>query len=321
MQEVSVIIPNYNGKAYLETCLDALRVQTLGELPVLLVDNGSTDGSLELVRDQYPWVRLISLPENYGFCKAVNEGILLAKTPYVILLNNDTQVLPDFAEQLLRGIKARPRAFSCAAQMIQFHDHSRLDGAGDFYNALGWAFARGQGRSPARYRREDRIFAACAGAAIYRRPYLQQIGLLDEAHFAYLEDLDLGYRARIAGYENWYLPQAKVYHVGSGTSLSRYNEFKISHSSRNNVYLIWKNMPLLQWILNLPFLLLGFGIKLLFFTVKGYGKLYAQGLKKGFGMTRQPENRSKKVRFRWKNLGHYCTIQLELWVNLFRRLL
>ena len=151
--------------------------------------------------------------------------------------------------------------------------------------------------------------------------YLRQTGLFDEEHFVYLEDLDLGYRARIAGYENWYLPEARVYHVGSGTSGSRYNEFKIRYSSRNNIYMIWKNMLLFQWILNLPFLLIGFGVKLLFFWKKGYGKEYAAGIKNGFALIRKPENRGKKVKFRWRNLKNYVRIQVELWVNLVRRFL
>ena len=319
MQEVSVIIPNYNGVPYLETCLDALKGQTFQGFSVILVDNGSADGSVDLVRNKYSWVKLIDLPENYGFCRAVNEGIRVSETPYVILLNNDTEVFPDFVEQLLKGIKERPAAFSCASKMIQAQDRTKVDDAGNFYSAFGWAFARGKGKDISKYGKPDRIFAACAGAAIYRMEYLNQTGLLDEEHFAYLEDLDLGYRARIAGYENWYLPEAKVYHVGSGTSGSRYNEFKIRYSSRNNVYLIHKNMPLFQWILNLPLLAVGFGIKTLFFAMKGYGREYLAGIKNGFSISYKKENHGKKVRFRWKNFGNYCRIQIELWANLFRR--
>ena len=319
MQEVSVIIPNYNGVPYLETCLDALKGQTFQGFSVILVDNGSADGSVDLVRNKYSWVKLIDLPENYGFCRAVNEGIRVSETPYVILLNNDTEVFPDFVEQLLKGIKERPTAFSCASKMIQAQDRTKVDDAGNFYSAFGWAFARGKGKDISKYGKPDRIFAACAGAAIYRMEYLNQTGLLDEEHFAYLEDLDLGYRARIAGYENWYLPEAKVYHVGSGTSGSRYNEFKIRYSSRNNVYLIHKNMPLFQWILNLPLLAVGFGIKTLFFAMKGYGREYLAGIKNGFSISYKKENHGKIVSFRWNNVGNYCRIQIELWANLFRR--
>lgn len=320
MFKVAVVIPNYNGIQYLETCFNALREQTFSDFQIILVDNGSGDGSLELVRKSYPEVQILPLPENLGFCRAVNEGIRRAEAEYVILLNNDTQVFPDFVEQLYLGIRSHEKAFSAGAMMIQAHDHGKLDAAGDFYSAFGWAFARGKGKSPGGFTRPCRVFAVCAGAAIYRMEVLRKIGLFDEEHFAYLEDVDIGYRARLYGYENWYCPEAKVYHVGSGTSGSRYNQFKIRYSSRNNVYLIHKNMPVFQKILNLPFLAAGFGIKLLFFASKGYGREYAAGIKNGFALGRKPENRGKKIKFHWKYLGNYLKIQVELWINLFRRL-
>lgn len=320
MGEVSVVIPNYNGIQYLETCLEALKAQTMQDFRIILVDNGSSDGSLDLVREKYPQVEIAALPENFGFCRAVNEGIRRAETPYVILLNNDTRVFPDFVEKLYQGVASRPGAFSGGAMMIQAHDHGKLDAAGDYYSALGWGFARGKGKNPENFTSPCRVFAVCAGAAIYRREEFLERGLFDEEHFAYLEDMDVGYRARIAGRENWYLPEARVYHVGSGTSGSRYNLFKIRYSSRNNVYLLYKNMPVLQILLNLPFLILGFGTKLLFFAAKGYGREYAAGIRNGFSLCRKKENREKKVKFRWKNLKNYLKIQLELWINLFRRL-
>ena len=231
---------------------------------VIVVDNGSTDGSRELIREKYPWAELLCLEENTGFCGAVNRGIQAAEEPYVILLNNDTEAEPDFIRELLEGIGRHRRAFACGAKMLQAHSPELLDDAGDFYSALGWAAARGKGKPEAEYSREEKIFSACAGAAIYRRKVLLGLGLFDEEHFAYLEDLDICYRARLHGYENWYLPKARVRHVGSGTSGSRYNLFKVRYSSRNNIYLIWKNMPLFQILLNLPFLLAGFGAKFFF---------------------------------------------------------
>ena len=154
-----------------------------------------------------------------------------------------------------------------------------------------------------------------AGAAIYRKKVFEKIGYFDEEHFAYLEDIDVGYRARIFGYENWYVPAALVYHVGSGTSGSRYNQFKTRYSSRNNIYLIYKNMPVLQIILNLPFLVPGFGMKILFFSQKGMGREYVAGIKNGF----QISHRNKKVKFHMRNLGRYARIQLELWWNIIYR--
>ena len=314
MKKVSVIIPNYNGMQYVKRCLDSLMAQTLKDWEILFIDNGSADGSRELVEKEYPLVRVIALPENLGFCGAVNIGIRAATAPYVVLLNNDTEAEPEFLQELYDGIRRKPRAFSGGAMMLQFHNREKIDDAGNFYNALGWAFALGKGKPAADYNKERKIFSACGGAAIYRKDLLEELGYFDEEHFAYLEDTDIGYRAQIAGYENWYFPKAKVYHVGSGTSGSRYNQFKIRYSSRNNIYMIYKNMPILQIVLNMPLLVAGFTVKLLFFSFKGYGREYAAGIKNGFSICKK-----NKVRFQWKHMGNYCRIQIQLWVNLIRR--
>ena len=313
--EVSVVIPIFYGIAFLDSVLASLEGQTLNNFEVILVDNGSTDGSCSFVTANYPWVHLIELSENFGFCGAVNAGIRASKAPYVLLLNNDTEVKEDFVEEMLAAIRRHKNAFSCGARMVQYHDRDKLDDVGNYYCALGWSFARGRGKDIHAYETEDKIFSACAGAAIYRKKILEKIGYFDEEHFAYLEDTDIGYRARIYGYENWYAPKAIVYQVGSGTSGSRYNQIKTRYSSRNNIYLIYKNMPLLQIILNLPFLAAGFLIKFLFFAVKGMGKEYAAGIKNGFSISMK----NKKVPFRIKHLPNYCKIQLELWSNIIRR--
>ncbi len=319
MKETAIIIPNYNGMQYLETCLSSLEKQTCREFSIYLVDNGSTDQSRSYVSAHFPEVQWIQLDQNYGFSRAVNEGIRRTREPYVILLNNDTQAEERFVEEMLEGIRRHPKAFSAGAKMLSWQERDKIDDAGNYYNMLGWAFARGKGKPETGYQKEQKVFAACAGAAIYRRSLLEKTGLFDEEHFAYLEDLDIGYRARILGYENWFLPRARVYHVGSGTSGSRYNLFKIRYSSRNNVYLIYKNMPLLQLIFNLPALCLGFLVKLVFFASKGYGREYAAGIKNGFSISRKKENRAKKVRFSPGHLWNYLCIQWELFVSIFRR--
>ncbi len=311
---VSVVVPNYNGIAFVERCFKAL-IKDAPKAELLLVDNGSTDGSRELTARRFPQVRIIALKENCGFCRAANEGMKAASSPYVILLNNDTEVLPGFTKALVSALQLEPRAFSAGAKMIQLHHPEKIDDAGNFYCALGWAFARGKDKSVEYYEEPDEIFAACGGAVIYRKAVLERIGYLDESHFAYLEDIDLGWRAKTAGWKNIYAPEAKVLHVGSGTSGSRYNEFKVSLSSRNSIYLAYKNMPALQLFINLPFLLAGFGIKYLFFVKKGFGKTYRKGLKEGLLMCR----REKKVKFCWKNLPCYGKIQLELWMNIGKR--
>ena len=285
----TIIIPNYNGLSFLGPCLEALKHQTVHDFKVLVVDNGSTDGSVQWLREQ--GIPSIFLDHNTGFPGAVNVGIRAADTPYVLLLNNDTAAEPRFVEFLERAIGRSETIFSVSSRVLQMHRPELLDDAGDMFSVMGWAYQRGVGREMKRYDRPCRIFSACAAAAIYRREVFEKIGYFDEAHFAYLEDIDIGYRARLFGYDNVYCPEALVRHVGSGTSGSKYNPFKVKLAARNNIYLNYKNMPLLQLIFNLPALCLGFLVKLVFFASKGYGREYAAGIKNGFSISRKKENR------------------------------
>ena len=305
--KVSVVIPNYNGKRFLAACLKAL-LSDAPEAELLVVDNGSADGSRELAEREFPGARLIALDKNYGFPRAVNEGIRAASRPYVILLNNDTEVLPGFTDALADALEADGRAFSAQAKLISLQDPERIDDAGNYYCALGWAFARGKDRPAACYEKPGAVFAACAGAAAYRRELFEKIGSFDEAHFAYLEDIDVGWRARIAGYRNLYVPSAKVLHAGSGTSGSKYNSFKVKLAARNNVYLNYKNMPLFQLVLNALPIGLGMAVKFGFFKKIGFAKDYAEGVKEGFATA----GKCRKVPFRWKNFFHYVGIEAEL---------
>lgn len=313
----TVVIPNYNGIKYIEKCL-----RSLAEEPahIIVVDNGSVDGSREVVQEKFPEAELICLDHNYGFCKAVNLGIAGSKTKYVVLLNNDTKVQRGFIKALERPMDRYPEIFSGSAQMRNLHQPELIDDAGDYYCALGWAFARGKDQPRQNYKKGCRIFSACGGAAIYRKKILDEIGFMDENHFAYLEDVDLGYRARIFGYENLYIPEAVVYHAGSGVSGSRHNKFKVDLTSKNSVYLIYKNMPIIQVLLNLPLLCAGFMLKFLFFTKIGMGVDYLKGLWRGVRLCSSPEGRTHKVRYQRERLKNYIWIQLELWRNIWYRL-
>ena len=255
----TVVIPNYNGIKYMENCMKALEKETSTKYHICVVDNGSSDGSREWVEENCPYARVIALGENTGFCGAVNEGIKASKTPYVILLNNDTEVEYGFVKALEDALEQEKKSFSVSAKMVDLYDKKVLDGAGDLYCAFGWAFALGKGKPvKGNYEKVQEIFSACGGAAIYRKEVLDEIGIFDRNHFAYLEDCDLGYRAQIFGYRNYYTPHAVVNHAGSGVSGSKHNEFKVNLSSQNSVYLIYKNMPVLQVMINLPFLIPGF---------------------------------------------------------------
>lgn len=310
--KATVIIPNYNGIQYIEACLDSLKAQSIPDVPVIVVDNASADGSPECIEKKYPWVQLIRLDQNFGFCRAVNEGIRAAQTEYVILMNNDMTADPEFVRSLLRRITSNPKMFSCQALMLQMDHPDRIDSAGDFYAATGWAFTRGKNAPADSYPKAGPVFTACGGAVIYRKALFDKLGLFDEAHFAYLEDVDVGYRAQICGYENWYEPAAKVLHKGSAASGSRYNKFKVSHSSANTIYVVYKNMARWQILINLPFLFAGCVIKFIFFLPKGLGFVYLRGLWKGVLLARQGE----KFDFIPENFDNCWKIQLKLWANL-----
>jgi len=319
--KTTVIIPNYNGCDYLKPCLDSLLSCKSMDFHVLVVDNGSTDGSVELLKKEYPQVEAVFLEENTGFAPAVNVGLHKTKTPYALLLNNDTTVETDFVKKMEEALEKKDTIFSVSAKMVSMQEPQLLDGAGDLYCALGWAFALGKGKTVKdHYTKEAKIFSACGGAAIYRMDVMEKIGFFDDNHFAYLEDVDVGYRGMLLGYENRYTPDAVCYHAGSGFSGSRYNAFKVTLSSRNSTYIIIKNMPILQQIINLPFFMIGFGVKWLFFIKKGFGFLYLKGLMKGIAMGYSKMGRKRKLPFQVSRLKNYGKIQWKLWSNIFRRI-
>ncbi len=304
--KTTIIIPNYNGLSFMEPCFESLKEQTIRDFKVLVVDNGSTDGSVEWLKEHR--VPSIFLKENTGFSGAVNTGIRAADTPYVLLLNNDTRVEPGFVAAMERAMDQSPKIFSVSSRMIQMYHPELLDDAGDMYSILGWAYQRGVGRSVNLYQKSCRVFSACAGAAIYRRAVFDEIGLFDELHFAYLEDIDVGWRAKLYGYDNVYCPDAAVYHVGSGTSGSRYNSFKVRLAARNCIYLNYKNMPGWQILLNAPFLLAGIFVKYLFFVKNGFGGDYVSGLKEGIRTRKQ----CRRVPGLLKRFGAELKVQFEM---------
>ena len=284
----------------------ALEKQNCKDFEILVVDNGSSDGSVEWLKShQYP---TIFLEENTGFSGAVNVGIKASKTPFVLLLNNDTEVEPDFIGEMIKAIRRSDKIFAVSSKMVQMYHKELMDDAGDMYSVLGWAYQRGVGRSSKGYNREREVFSACAGAAIYRRAVFEQIGYFDEMHFAYLEDIDVCYRAKIFGWHNRYCPTAVVYHVGSGTSGSKYNAFKVRLAARNNVYLNYKNMPLFQLLVNLLPITMGIIVKYGFFQKLGFGKEYLDGVKEGI----KTRKKCAKVAYFPEHMSNYLAIQWEL---------
>ncbi len=272
--EVTVLIPNYNGLKFLYDCIDCLKKQSTKDFRILVVDNASSDKSVEWLKENN--IDTLVLDKNYGFAGGVNAGIKEVDTAYTILLNNDTKADIYYVENLLKSIKAGKKTFSVSPLMIQAQDNSLVDDAGDGLCIIGFAYQIGGGETVKRYNKKKKVFAACAGAAIYDTALLKEFGAFDEAHFAYLEDVDLGYRARLYGYDNLYEPSARVIHIGSATSGSKYNDFKVKLAARNNIYLHYKNQPLPQLIINALPIALGMFIKLLFFAKKCFAKAYTE---------------------------------------------
>lgn len=316
MSKVTVVVPNYNGQGYIDKCLLHLCKQEYDDFKVIVVDNGSQDDSYNNV---YKYsddldIELVKLDSNYGFSKAVNEGIIRADSEYVILLNNDAYAGKNFIQELVKKMDSDNKIFSAQALMLQYSDHNHVDSAGDYFSALGWGFSKGKDGNASKYTKDKMIFSSCAGAAIYRMSILDEIGLFDEKFFAYLEDMDMGYRARLAGYYNVLAAKARVLHVGSGSSGSRHNEFKVRLSSRNSLLVMYKNFTIGQWIINFPLVIMGILVKILFFARKKLAKAYIKGIVSAF-FTFKNVKRTKIA-----NKCNVVKLQRELYANVFSRL-
>ncbi len=335
-ERVTVIIPNYNGEKYIEPCLNSLMGQSFDDYSVLVIDNGSSDSSPLVIEKNFPEVRLLRFKKNRGFAAAVNEGIRRAEGKYVILLNNDTVVNKNFIEKLYKAIDNSKSVFACQARMVSLYDRDKMDSAGDLYSALGWAFSIGKDKNAKDFDKDRDIFSACAGAAIYRRDLLLGLGLFDESFFCYLEDMDISFRARRCGYLCRYVHDALVYHAGSASSGSRHNAFKVRLSARNNISLIARNLKGWMLLINLPFLVAGHVIKMIYFMMKGLSGPYLEGLLEGFyrvsrnkkdqryitvGKKRadDPDILEIKVLKGTKGFVNSLFIEAELLINMFRR--
>jgi hypothetical protein len=269
--KASIVIPNWNGKHFLKTCLDSLSIQTFKDFEIVIVDNGSTDGSVGFLKENYPDVRVVRFPENRGFSVAVNEGIKASKGEYIALLNNDTEVDSKWLEELVNALDRYPEAGFCASKMLNYYRRNIVDTAGDGFSRYGLAFKRGGRKEDGQeYSREENLFGACAGAAIYRKKLFDEIGLFDEDFFAYLEDADLSFRAQLKGFRCLYVPTAVVYHMMGGTSGGKGYSFKrMAGKVVNKLFVLIKNMPARLFFKNLPFIIFAFIIEgfILFLSV------------------------------------------------------
>ncbi|MGW8194188.1 MAG: glycosyltransferase family 2 protein [Desulforhopalus sp.] len=250
---IEIIIPNWNGREMLDHCLSSLQAQTYQHFVVTVVDNGSGDGSVELLREEFPAVKLIRLDNNTGFSYAVNRGIECSTAPWLLLLNNDMEVASDCLENLAHAICSYSDYDFFALKMVNYHDRDIIDGAGDAVFRAGVGYRLGTlEKDSAVFQRDREVFGACAGAALYRRNFFEQVGLFDPDFFAYLEDVDLNMRARRQGRRCMFIASAIVYHIGSATSGAKINELTVRLSTRNNMYVLAKNYPLVMFLRFLP---------------------------------------------------------------------
>ena len=275
MNTVSLIIPNRNGRHFLRTCLESLRIQTRPPDEIIVVDNGSTDGSQVFLREQYPDVTVLELGYNAGFSVAMNRGVEAATGGYVALLNNDTECTPQWLEKLAEALDQHPDIGFCAAKMLHFDRRELIDTAGDMFSTGGFFFKRGGLQFDAgQYDQAERVFGACAGAAMYRKSLFDELGGFDEDFYIYQEDGDLSFRAQLAGFPCLFVPAAVVYHHVGGTSRRSSIEStrrlkRLEH--RNLIFILIKNLPGSLWLRYGLWIILAYFLLFLMQVRKGFG--------------------------------------------------
>jgi GT2 family glycosyltransferase/ADP-heptose:LPS heptosyltransferase len=239
---VAIIIVTWNGREHLRRCLDALADQTFRDFITVVVDNASTDATAAMVRAAYPDVVLIESSDNLGFAAANNVGIRATTTPFVVTLNNDTRPDPDWLDALVRMADADPALGSVASRMVSARNPAMIDSCGIALDAAGIAWDLFGGFPARAIDRPRDVFGPCAGAALYRRSMLDDVGLFDEDFFAYLEDVDLAWRARLRGWRARLQPEAVVRHEHAGT-LGDASPLKRYLLARNKLWTVAKNLP------------------------------------------------------------------------------
>ena len=314
MELISVIVLNYNGKGFLDGCLSSLASQTYSDFEVIVVDNGSRDGSPEYIEENYPWVRLAKNDENLGFAGGTNVGIRAAKGEFIITLNNDSRADSRFIEELIKPM-ADPEVGVCAAKML-FPD-GRINSAGICISRSGAAWDRGMFEPDrGQYEFVEEVFGACAGAALYRREMLDEIGLFDEDFFLYLEDVDLAFRARLAGWKCLYVPGARVIHHHGGTA-GVGSDLAVYYGNRNIVWYPIKDFPFRLLITSLPFIVARNLAVIPYYALRGQGgvilKSKLDALK---GVVKMMEKRKDVVR-----RADYSQINrfVEIWGGIKRQ--
>lgn len=242
MPRVTVVIPTWDGAPLLREALRTLRAQTFLDFEVIAVDNGSTDDTMAMLRDAFPYVRAVALARNEGFAAAVNAGISAARGEIIVLMNNDVEATAGWLAALVDAFDRHPEVGACASKMLSWEEPGVIDSAGDRLGLFATSIGHGALDGP-EYDEPCYVFSACAGAAAYRLTVLEQVGSFDERFFAYLEDVDIGARIQLAGWRCLYVPEAVVYHRGSATA-RRMPTMKTTLLMRNSLFIFFQYMPL-----------------------------------------------------------------------------
>lgn len=315
--KVTVVIVNWNGKQFLEQCITALMAQTIQPHEIILVDNASTDESVEIVR-QFPFVRLIEQNSNTGFARANNLAINAASTEskWIALLNPDAFAEPRWLEALLIATENNPAFDMFASKLVNASNPEIMDGAGDAYHISGLVWRMWHRASVTTAPESEReVFSPCAAAALYRHSALREIGGFDEDYFCYVEDVDLGFRLRLAGHRCLYVPQSVAHHVGSGTTGGQHSDFSVYHGHRNLVWTFVKDMPgILFWLL-LPLHVLLNLVSIIWFTITGQGIVIWRAKRDAMlGLPKMWRKRQQIQKVRVSSIG-------EVWRQLDKRII
>jgi len=241
--KIALVIVNYNSGALLNECLAAVEGQTRRPDRVLVVDNASADDSLSRVAGRWPEVEILRLEANAGFAAANNRAIeRCGNCDWIALLNPDAFPDPGWLAALEDAARELPEAGSLASCLVNADDSGILDGMGDAYHVSGLVWRIGHGAPVPEVQARREVFAPCAAAALYRRAAMEEAGGFDESYFCYNEDVDLGFRMRLRGLASWYVPEARVRHIGSAVT-GEHSDFSLFHGHRNLVWTYVKNMP------------------------------------------------------------------------------
>jgi len=316
---VSVIIPNWNGKELLARTLDRLKKQSFKDFEIIVVDNGSIDGSVQFIKEHFPDVNILSLTENKGFAHACNLGIRYAKGEFIALLNNDAEPDKDWLFYLTDALSKYTDYSFFASFVLMYDKPDIVDSAGDCFSPFGVAFKRGHRKEAKKYYKKEKVFGASASASIYRKDFFNHVGFFDEDLYFLYEDADISFRANLFGLKCLFVPEAKVFHHISASSKKGEGK-KVANffGPRNIEWVYFKNMPILLIFLTfIPHLIFIF-VAFLLAIKKKRGKLYLKG-KFNFFLNLGKIIKKRKQVLKNKRVSCWDLIKIFKWENLFYR--